>query len=111
MKNTITILIIVVLLGGIIYLFMNKNTGLIDTSHYDKKVDSFKTVINKEQIIIDSLNNSVANRNAKIEQYNVELANLKNKLIKEKKQHEEDHNRISSLSNVDITSEFANEFK
>jgi CII-binding regulator of phage lambda lysogenization HflD len=111
MKNTITILIIVVLLGGITYLFMNRNTGLIDTSHYDKTVDSLKTVINKEQIIIDSLNNSVTNRNAKIAQYDIELANLKNKLAKERKQHEEDHNRISTLSNVDVTSEFTNEFK
>lgn len=111
MKNTITILIIAVLLGGITYLFMGRNTGLIDTSHYDKTVDSLKTVINKEQIIIDSLNNSVTNKNAKIAQYDIELANLKNKLTKEKKQHEEDHNRISSLSNVDLISEFTNEFK
>ena len=111
MKNTITILIIAVLLGCIIYLFMGRNTGLIDTSHYDKAVDSLKTVIDKKEIIIDSLNNSVTSRNAKIAQYNIELSNLKNKLVKERKQHEEDNNRISSLSNVDLISEFTNEFK
>jgi hypothetical protein len=111
MKNIITILIISILLGGAMYFIMNRNTNLIDTSHYDKTVDSLKTVINKEQIVIDSLNNSVINRNAKIAQYGVELANLKNKLAEEKKQHEKDNTRINSLSNTDITSEFTNEFK
>jgi hypothetical protein len=111
MKNVITILVIAILLGGVAYFAMNRNNTLIDTSHYDKTVDSLKTVINKEQLIIDSLNNSVINRNAKIAQYDIELANLKNKLAKEKKQHEKDLNRINSLSDMDVTSEFANEFK
>lgn len=111
MKNVITILIISILLNGAMYFIMNRNTNLIDTSHYDETVDSLKTVINKEQIIIDSLNNSVINRNAKIAQYNIELVNLKNKLAEEKKQHEKDNTRINSLSNIDIISEFTNEFK
>ena len=111
MKNVITILVIAILLGGVAYFAMNRNNTLIDTSHYDKTVDSLKTVINKEQLIIDSLNNSVINRNAKIAQYDIELANLKNKLAKEKKQHEKDLNRINSLSDMDVTSEFAIEFK
>jgi CII-binding regulator of phage lambda lysogenization HflD len=111
MKNYIIYTIILLILGAAAYFTFTSSGKLINTSHYDKTVDSLKTVINKEQLIIDSLNNSVINRNAKIAQYDIELANLKNKLAKEKKQHEKDLNRINSLSDMDVTSEFANEFK
>ncbi len=53
----------------------------------------------------------IEKRNEKIAVYEIELSQLKNKLDKEKKQHEKDINRINSMSNTDIAREFTNSFK
>jgi septal ring factor EnvC (AmiA/AmiB activator) len=104
--------IILVWLCFTIYLsIQNYNLKLIDTSGYDKKVDSLNNEITKHIAISDSLVKSIETRKQKIAQYEIELANLKNKLDKEKKQHEKDINRINSMSNSDIAREFTNTFK
>jgi CII-binding regulator of phage lambda lysogenization HflD len=74
-------------------------------------VDSLNTQITKQELVADSLKKSIEKRNEKIAVYEIELSQLKNKLDKEKKQHEKDINRINSMSNTDIAREFTNSFK
>ena len=112
MSKNITLLIIA-LIGCVMmyFVFAKSNQGIIDTSHYQKTIDSLNSIVHQHDIKIDSLNKSINERTAKIAEYSNQLSNLKNKLNNEKKAHETDINRINSLSNRDISSEFANSFK
>lgn len=109
--NIVTVILLIVITGFIYSSFFKVNSNVIDTSHYDRKVDSLNTLILQHNLRVDSLTASIEQRNVKINQYNVELGKLKNKLDKEKKLHEADINRINAMSNTDIASEFANAFK
>jgi uncharacterized coiled-coil protein SlyX len=111
MKNYIFYTIILLILGVAAYFTLTSNGKLINTLHYDVTVDSLNQVIIDRNKKVDSLNESVNNKVAKINQYQTDLANLTNKLNKEKKNHEKDINRINSISNRDISNEFANAFK
>lgn len=112
MKKNIIFLIFFAGISFLIYMSVfKKNEGIIDTSHYQKTIDSLNLAITKSNLKIDSLNKSVDNRNAKIAAYGVELASLKNKLNKEKKAHEQDINRINAMSSSELSSSFADEFK
>lgn len=111
-KYNLIILILLIVIGGFIFgLMFKKPTSIIDTSHYDKTVDSLKIEIVKHNSRIDSLTVSIVERNKKINGYTLELGRLKNKLDKERKAHEADINRINAMSNTDIASEFTNAFK
>lgn len=112
LKYNIVIIVLLIVITGFIYSsFFKAGPGVIDTSHYDKRVDSLNTLILQHNLRVDSLTASIEQRNAKINEYNLELGKLKNKLDKEKKLHEADINRINAMSNTDIASEFANAFK
>jgi short subunit fatty acids transporter len=111
-KYNVIILILIIIIGGFVYALMFKPAGgVIDTSHYEKTVDSLNVEINKHNIRVDSLTASIGERNKKIDQYSIELGKLKNKLHKEKKAHEANINRINAMSNADIASEFTNAFE
>lgn len=111
-KYNVIILILLIVIFGFIYAMMFKpSAGVIDTSRYDKTVDSLNIEINKHNLRVDSLTASIAERNKKIDEYSIELGRLKNKLDKQKKAHEADINRINAMSNADIASEFTNAFK
>jgi uncharacterized coiled-coil protein SlyX len=110
-KNLILLIIVLITSVMIYFVFSKSNIGIIDTSHYEKTIDSLNSVVHQHDVKIDSLNKSINERTAKIIEYNNQLSDLKNKLNKEKKAHETDINRINSLSNRDISSEFANAFK
>jgi uncharacterized coiled-coil DUF342 family protein len=112
MKKNIIFLIFSLGIGFLIYMsIFNKKNVIIDTSHYQKTIDSLNMTITESDLKIDSLNESVKNRNAKIAAFDTELAGLKNKLNKEKKVHEQDINRINTMSSSQLSSSFANEFK
>ena len=111
-KYNVIILILLIIIGGFVYALMFKPTeGVIDTSRYEKTVDSLNFEINKHNLKVDSLTASIEERNKKINQYSIELGKLKNKLDKEKKAHEANINRINAMSNADIASEFTNAFE
>jgi chromosome segregation ATPase len=111
-KYNVIILILLIIIGGFVYALMFKPTeGVIDTSRYEKTVDSLNIEINKHNLKVDSLTASIEERNKKINQYSIELGKLKNKLDKEKKAHEANINRINAMSNADIASEFTNAFE
>jgi peptidoglycan hydrolase CwlO-like protein len=111
-SSLVSYVLIVLLTIGIIYLLTNRSeSSLIDTSHYDKKVDSLNVKIENYESKIDSMNNSIDLYLAKTTQYEADLANLKNKIEKNKKQYEKDINRINSMSNTDISREFTDAFK
>jgi len=106
MKKNIIFLILFAGIGFLIYMSVfKKDSGVIDTSHYQKTIDSLNLAITKSDLKIDSLSKSVESRNAKI------AAGLKNKLNKEKKAHEKDINRINAMSSSELSSSFADEFK
>jgi hypothetical protein len=112
MKKNIIFLILFAGIGFLIYMSVfKKDSGVIDTSHYQKTIDSLNLAITKSDLKIDSLSKSVESRNAKIAAYGIELAGLKNKLNKEKKAHEKDINRINAMSSSELSSSFADEFK
>lgn len=112
MKKNIIFLIFFLGIGFLIYTSVfNKKNNVVDTSHYQKTIDSLNIKITKSNLKIDSLYKSVDNRNAKIAAFNIELAGLKNKLNKEKKAHEQDINRINAMSSSELSSSFADEFK
>jgi hypothetical protein len=104
--------IIILLTIAVIYLLINKgNSGLIDTSHYGKKVDSLNVEIKKQEVKTDSIMTILELEKTRVAQYEVELAKLKNKIDNERKQHEKDIARINSMSNSDIAREFTNAFE
>ena len=83
-KYNIVIIILLVIISGFIYSsFFKPESGVIDTSHYDRRVDSLNTLILQHNLKVDSLTASIEQRNAKINEYNLELGKLKNKLDKE----------------------------
>ena len=111
MKKTIIKIIFLLFVGVIVYLSVFKTGGIIDTTHYQKTIDSLNESMVVHHKEIDSLNASIAKRDAKISDYNTQLANLKNKLNNEKKLHEKDINRINAMSSSELSSAFADEFK
>ena len=85
MKKTIITIIFLLFVGVIVYLSVFKTGGIIDTTHYQKTIDSLNESMVVHHKEIDSLNASIAKRDAKISDYNTQLANLKNKLNNENK--------------------------
>lgn len=111
MKKSIIYLVFISLISLVIYFSLFKNNKLINTTHHDLIVDSLNNIINKNEKKIDSLNLSVSAKEERLVKYEYDLISLKNKLNKEKKEHEKDINRINSISNKDISTEFTNTFK
>jgi hypothetical protein len=111
MKKSIVYFVFISLISLIIYFSLFKNNKLIDTTHHDLIVDSLNNAIIFNEKKIDSLDSSISIKKNRLIEYEYDLISLKNKLDKEKKEHEKDINRINSLSNKDITIEFINTFK
>lgn len=110
-KSILMIVLILSICFGIWFTLSPRGGGVIDTSHYDKTVDSLNQVIVKYDKDIDSLNNSINDRTLLIKGYEEQLTSLNNKLYLQKKQYEKNIDRINSMSNSDIASEFTNAFK
>jgi len=108
----ISYLLIILLIIFVGYLLINNsNSKLIDTKHYEKKVDSLNGKIEYYDSKIDLVEKSIEIYVAKTAQYDIELANLKNNSEIYKKQYEESINRINIMSNSDLEREFTNTFK
>jgi chromosome segregation ATPase len=76
-----------------------------------KQNDSLQANIDSNTVIIKSLSLEINNFKLKIEEDKKELANLKIKAKKNKDKYNEESNRINSLSNTAIISEFTNAFE
>jgi uncharacterized coiled-coil protein SlyX len=101
-----------VLLTVILFMiFKPSQNTIIDTAHYDKKIEILEKRIKVKETMIDSLNLKIQDRTLKITDYKSKLGKLQNKYIKEKQDYEKDINRINSMSNSDIAREFTDTFK
>jgi peptidoglycan hydrolase CwlO-like protein len=107
----VSCLIIILLVITVSYLLINGgNSNLIDTQHYDMKIGTLNNKIDYNEAKLDSIEKTIEIYLTKIEEYDLELINLKYKLENYKKQYEKDINRINSLSNGDLEREFTNTF-
>ena len=82
----------------------------IDTSIYDRKLDSLASIIklnNKKIQTLDSLNGI---QKTKIAGLNWRLESLKNQADKNKKDYEDKLNSLDSLSHNDLTDKFTDTF-
>jgi hypothetical protein len=75
-KNLILLIIVLITSVMIYFVFSKSNIGIIDTSHYEKTIDSLNSVVHQHDVKIDSLNKSINERTAKIIEYNNQLSNF-----------------------------------
>ena len=83
----------------------------LDTSKYDRKIDSLSLIIennNSKIQALDSLNNI---QKTKINTLNWQLESLKDRADKNKKDYEDKLNTLDSLSHNDLTDKFTELFK
>jgi len=73
--------------------------------------DSLQANIESNKVLINSLSFEIDSFKTKIEESKKELATLKHKAKKNKDKYNEESNRINSLSNTAIISEFTNAFE
>jgi chromosome segregation ATPase len=73
--------------------------------------DSLQANIESNKVLINSLSFEIDSFKTKIEVNKKELATLKHKAKKNKDKYNEESNRINSLSNTAIISEFTNAFE
>jgi cell division protein FtsB len=76
-----------------------------------KQNDSLKANIDSNKVIIKSLSLEIITYKDKIEEDKKSLANLKIKAKKNKDKYNEESNRINSLNNASVISEFTNAFE
>jgi chromosome segregation ATPase len=76
-----------------------------------KQNDSLQANIDSNTVIIKFLSLEINSFKLKIEEDKKELANLKVKAKKNKQKYHEESNRINSLNNTSVISEFTNAFE
>jgi len=113
MKNKFYFIIIVALVIVIIFQYFKPNGSKFEDqiNELHRKNDSLVLGIKQNKIEIlrlDSLSNTYK---LKVEADKKELANLKYIAEKNKQKYNEEHNRISALSNTAVVSEFTDIFK
>jgi chromosome segregation ATPase len=106
---------VVVIVIAIIITANLKYAGNIDykneIKNLHKQNDSLQANIDSNTVIIKSLSLEINSFKLKIEEDKKELANLKIKAKKNKQKYNEESNRINSLNNTSIISEFTNAFE
>jgi chromosome segregation ATPase len=73
--------------------------------------DSLKANIDSNTVIINSLSSEIKEYKLKVEEDKKKLALLEVKAKKNKQKYNEESNRINSLSNASVISEFTNAFQ
>lgn len=113
MKKFILQLVIACLLGVLIYgLFTYKQGYSSDKDkQYQKTIDSLQLEIGKKDTMISTLDSTRKILDSLIIIDKAKLADIAEKAKKYKKQYEQEHNRINSMSDDDIISEFTAAFK
>jgi len=73
--------------------------------------DSLQANVESNKVLINSLSSEINTFKTKIEENKKELADLKHKAKKNKDKYNEESNRINSLSNTSLISEFTIAFE
>ena len=116
MKNYYQILsyvfVILITLTIVLNIRFDKNTDYknqIKTLKIQNK--SLKANIDSNKVLINNLSSEIDTYKVKIIEDKKELANLKIKANKNKQKFNEESNRINSLNNASVISEFTNAFE
>ena len=113
MKNFFIQLVLVCLVGIIIYgLFTYKQGYSSDKDkQYQKTIDSLQLEIGKKDTMISTLDSTRKVLDSLITIDKAKLADIAEKAKQYKNQYEKERNRINSMSDDDIISEFTTTFK
>ena len=113
MKKFVLQLVLVCLLGVIIYgLFTYKQGYSSDKDkQYQKTIDSLALEISKKDTIISSLDSTRKILDSLIEIDKAKLAGITKKAQQYKDQYEKERDRLNSMSDDDIISQFTTAFK
>ena len=116
MKYIYQVLSYIVVILVVIIIYNNLNYAKnIDYKNEIKSLhrqnDSLKANIDSNQVIITSLSSEIKEYKLKIEEDKKKLALLETKAKKNKQKYNEESNRINSLNNASVVSEFTNAFQ
>jgi chromosome segregation ATPase len=103
------ILIVVIIYNNLNYAKNIDYKNKIESLH--RQNDSLKANIDSNQVIINSLSSEIKEYKLKVEEDKKKLAFLEIKTKKNKQKYNEESNRINSLNNNTVISEFTNTFQ
>jgi len=113
-KEYFVVILILISVAGTLFLgtryYKKFKIVTVDTSFYDRQIDSLNNIIelnNKKIQTLDSLNGI---QKTKIAGLNWRLKGLKTQADKNKKDYEDKLNSLDSLSHNDLTDKFTNTF-
>jgi len=114
LKEYFVAILILISVAGTLFLgskyYKKFKVVTIDTSYYDRHIDSLNNIIelnNKKIQTLDSLNGI---QKTKIARLNWRLGSLKDQADKNKKDYEDKLNSLDSLSHNDLTDQFTDIF-
>ena len=114
LKEYFVVILILISVAGTLFLgskyYKKFKVVTIDTSFYDRQIDSLNNIIelnNKKIQTLDSLNGI---QETKITRLNWRLGSLKDQADKNKKDYEDKLNSLDSLSHNDLTDQFTDIF-
>ena len=113
-KEYYVVILILISVAGTLFLgtryYKKFRIVTVDTSYYDRQIDSLNNIIelnNKKIQTLDSLNGI---QKTKIAGLNWRLESLKTQADKNKKDYEDKLNSLDSLSHNDLTDKFTDTF-
>ena len=110
-KFTLSVLLNIILIGGVVYLLFFNNPPIVDVTVYQKKIDSLQNLVTINNQKIDSLSNLDIQKEKDIESLKNQLAGLSNKNKDLKRKYDEQIALINSMSDDDIVIVFTKTFK
>lgn len=110
-KFTLSVLLNIILIGGVVYLLFFNNPPIVDVSVYQKRIDSLQNLVTINNHKLDSLSNLETKKEQDIDDLKKQLANLSNKNKDLKKKYDTEVALVNSMSNDDIVDLFTETFK
>lgn len=113
-KEYFVVILILISVAGTLFLgtryYKKFKIVTIDTSFYDRQIDSLNNIIELNSKKIQTLDSLNGIQKTKIAGLNWRLESLKNQADKNKKDYEDKLNSLDSLSHNDLTDKFTNTF-
>lgn len=110
-KFTLSVLLNIILIGGVVYLLFFNNPPIVDVSVYQKRIDSLQNLVTINNHKLDSLSGLETKKEQDIDDLKKQLANLSNKNKDLKKKYDAEVALVNSMSNDDIVDLFTETFK
>jgi uncharacterized coiled-coil protein SlyX len=110
-KFTLSVLLNIILVVGVVYLLFFNNPPIVDVTVYQKRIDSLQNLVSINNHKIDSLSGLEIKKEKDIDDLKNQLANLSNKNKNLKKKYDAEVALVNSMSNDDIVDLFTETFK